>query len=126
MQRPVAPFVLSLIAGLWMLSGGAMMYGMGSYDHHSGSWMHDSWMGNHPMMGRMALSMGMPGFGLVSGVLVLAGAVLLYAQPKQHKTWGLLIIVMSGIYIFLGMGGFLAGTLGVIGGALAMPSQAGE
>lgn len=59
-------------------------------------------------------------FGLVSGVIVLASAVLLLAVPNQTRTWGVLILVFS-ILSFLGLGGFVIGAvLGIVGGILAL------
>ena len=122
-QRLTGSFVLSLLAGLWMLGSGGMMYGM----HYEGSWM---W--HQGMMRSMGLGMGMglgsvllsPWFGFIAGVVVLISAAMLYARPAQLKTWGIIIIVFSAIDALVGMGGLLAGTLGIIGGALALAGPA--
>ena len=59
-------------------------------------------------------------FGLVSGAVVLASAVLLIAVPSQRKAWGVLMLVFSAQSI-LGLGGFLVGAvLGVAGGILTL------
>jgi len=59
-------------------------------------------------------------FGLVSGAIVLASAVLLLAVPSQRTTWGVLILVFSALSL-LGMGGFLVGAvLGIVGGVLTL------
>lgn len=59
-------------------------------------------------------------FGLVSGAIVLASAVLLIAVPSQWKAWGVLMLVFSALSI-LGLGGFLVGAiLGVAGGILTL------
>lgn len=58
--------------------------------------------------------------GLVSGAIVVIGAVMLRMQPQEHLTWGILILVFS-IISFAGMGGYFIGALlGIIGGALAL------
>ena len=59
-------------------------------------------------------------FGLVTGTVVLASAVLLLAVPNQRTTWGVLILVFSALSL-LGLGGFLVGAiLGIVGGILAL------
>lgn len=82
------------------------------------------------MMGGYSHMMGDGGFpfgwsvlmviDLISGVIVLIGAVMLNANPSQHYTWGTVILVFS-IVSFAGMGGFfIGGILGIIGGAFAL------
>lgn len=59
-------------------------------------------------------------FGLVSGAVVLASAVLLVAVPNQRMTWGVLMLVFSALS-FLGLGGFVVGAvLGMVGGILTL------
>jgi hypothetical protein len=58
--------------------------------------------------------------GLIAGIVVLIGAAMLYAKPEQRQTWGIVIIIASALNFFVGMGGLVAGALGVIGGALAL------
>lgn len=63
---------------------------------------------------------GMAALGLVSGIVVLVAAVLLRSRPREHTTWGALILVFS-ILSFSGMGGFLIGAvIGIIAGALSL------
>lgn len=122
-ERFTAAFVLSLLAGLWMLSMGGMMGGFGwgmmggvsgtaHFHNMMGGWMWGS--------GIHTFGMSWPWFGVLAGIVVLAGAVMLWVKPQQHRMWGLVVLVVSAIDFFLGMGGLLAGALGVIGGALAM------
>ena len=73
-EQPTAAFVLSLLAGLWMLGAGGMMGGFG--------WggMMRGWQGMGGWMwGRDARSFGVwwPWFGLFAGIVVLIGAVML-------------------------------------------------
>lgn len=125
-ERFTAAFILSLLAGLWMLSMGGMMGGFGwgmmagpsataHFHHMMGGWMWGS--------GMHAFGMSWPWFGVLAGIVVLLGAVMLYVRPQQHRTWGLVVLVVSAIDFFVGMGGLLAGALGVIGGALAMAGK---
>lgn len=107
--RPVAAFVLALLAGLWMLASGAMM-----------AWGMENWMWGHGMMRGFAPRLWWPWFGIVAGIVVLMGAAMLYMKPAQRQTWGMVILIVSALNFFFGMGGLLAGALGVIGGALAL------
>jgi hypothetical protein len=83
-----------------------------------------SWMWGHGMMGRFGSfaspSPWWPWLGLIAGIVVLVGATMLYARPKQAQGWGIVILVASALNLFLGMGGILASLLGIIGGALAL------
>ncbi|MFQ5666755.1 MAG: DUF6114 domain-containing protein [Candidatus Binatia bacterium] len=124
MARPTAAFVLSLLAGLWMLGSGTIRYrwqGMMGGWHGAGGMM---W--SHGMMWRIAPTFWWAWFGIVAGVLVLTGAVILYTRPNQRRTWGLVVLIVSALNIVVGMGGFFAGVLGVIGGALALSWQSGS
>jgi hypothetical protein len=131
-ERPTIAFVLSLLAGLWMLAAGSMMGGFGwggmmgnrrsmGYGQGMGHWqgMAD-WMWGR---GTRAFGLWWPWFGLLAGALVIIGAIILYSRPEQRRTWGLVILIVSVLDFFLGMGGLLAGALGVIGGALAMAAK---
>jgi uncharacterized membrane protein len=54
------------------------------------------------------------------GIVVIVAAVMLYRNPPQKTLWGVLVLVLSIVSIFVG-GGFLLGLiLGVIGGILAL------
>jgi len=72
------------------------------------------------MMRGLAPALWWPRFGLVAGLVVLIGAVVLYNNPAQARTWGTVVLIASALNFLLGMGGFVSGTLGVIGGALAL------
>lgn len=83
-------------------------------------------------IGMMQGMMGSFGFGImyglfmvsiVSGVIVLLGAIMLNRKPEQRYTCGLVIIIFSATSI-LGMGGFLVGSiLGIVGGILALDAS---
>lgn len=122
-RKPVAAFVLSLLAGLWMLVPGILGYAWRSPG--GGRWMHGEhmrggWMWQHGMMRDVAPMLWWPWFGMVAGFIVLLGAVIFYNKPAQSQGWGIVIVVISVLNIFLGMGGLLASVLGMIGGALAV------
>jgi hypothetical protein len=118
--KPTVTFVLSLLAGLWMLAAGGMMGGFGRGGMMGGWHGMDGWM-----WGRGMRSFGVwwPWFGIFAGVVVLVGAVMLYVKPEQRRSWGVVILVASVLNFFLGMMGPLAGTLGVIGGVLALSAK---
>ncbi len=102
---------------MWFMFGGFGIGGMmGGFSGMMG--------GFQGMMGSLGIPFGfMSGFfliGLVSGVLVMIGALMLNTRPTEHTAWGIIILVFSAISI-LGMGGFLVGAiLGIVGGALAI------
>ena len=128
-NRPTAAFVVSLIAGLWMLLAGGMA-GWGFMGGHGWGWgghmMSDghpggrTWMWNHQMMHAYGGGMLWSWTGIVAAAMVLLGAVFLYTRPAAAKGWGLVILVASAVSLLAGAGGFLAGVLGLIGGVLAI------
>ncbi len=124
--RPEAAFLLSLIGGILILLGSAvvMMWALGGMLGWGGAM--ESMMGGYSgMMGGIGFSGtaffgGMSLVGLVAGIVVLVGSVLLYSRPRQTSSWGILILVFSVLSLF-GMGGFFIGAiLGLVGGALAL------
>jgi hypothetical protein len=124
--KATAGFVLSLLAGLWMLSMGGMMDRMGFEGMMRGhgsryrSYGMNSWMWNS---GIHAFGMSWPWLGFLSGIAVVIGAVMLLVRPQERRGWGLAILIISAVDFLVGMGGLLAGTLGVLGGALAMAGK---
>ena len=125
-EKPTAAFVLSLLAGLWMLAMGGWTMGAGwSWGSAADGWgggmggmMGGGWMWGHGLLG-----VWWPWFGLIAGIVVLVGAAMLYTKPASAPTWGLIIVIASALNLLLGMGGFLAGVLGILGGALAMSGR---
>ncbi len=117
----VFAFVLSLIRGILILISGLV----------SSVWFMiggSNFWGIMDGCGRMMSGYGFPfGFvgwfsivSLVSGILVVIGAIMLNARPVEHLTWSIIILIFS-IVSFIGMGGFvLGGLLGITGGALAL------
>ena len=112
-EKPTAAFALSLIAGILILINGAILGAVGSF------------IGPHiPGMGEKALVTGILGtlmaVGIIIGLIVIVAAVMLYRNPAQKTGWGVTVLVLSIISIFIG-GGFIIGLiLGIIGGALAL------
>ena len=123
-EKPVAPFVLSLLAGLLILAGGGMMMGFSGVPYYGGMMGGYNGMmnGYYGMMGGYGNGWfhAFSAIGIVSGILVTVSAILLYAEPSRIHTWGALILVFSALS-FLGMGASMLGALlGVVGGVLAL------
>ena len=125
-EKPTTAFILSLIAGVFIILGGGMMsmlgYGfMGMMSRYGGFGGWNGMMG--PGFGMMGFAFGMMGIlGLVFGVIVIISALMLNSKPQEHTTWGTLILVFSVPSIFgSAMSGFGIGLiLGIIGGILAI------
>ncbi len=123
-EKVVVPFILSLVGGLLILVGGGMMVGFARFPFFGGMMG-----GYYGMMSGYYGLMGGYGGGwfyafsvieIISGILVLIGAIMLYNEPSREYTWGILILVFS-VLSFFGMGGFMLGALlGVVGGVLAL------
>lgn len=127
-EKSVAAFVLSLVAGLSVLlaSGITLVWvsrGMPIWNGMMGGMM-SGWQG---MMGGMGMFGGMflgsAVLGLISGVIIIVGAFALYMNPNQASTWGTIIVIFSFVGGF-GMGGFFIGSLlGIVGGLLALTGK---
>lgn len=113
-ERPIAEFVLSLLAGVMLLARSGMMYGgmHGAWDRHMEGWM-ESW-------GPRAFAVGWPWFGTIGGLVLIVAAVALFVRPEARRGWGVVILVTSSLQLLLGMGGFVAGVLGLVAGVLAV------
>lgn len=128
-DRNLLGFVLSVIAGLWMLATAGMVTGswmrgmMGGNGEYGGHYGIYSWGGMYAWMyGTSVYGAGVwwPWFGFVAGLLVIAGGFLLYLRPAQQHVWGVAIIIVSALDFLFGMGGLVAAGLGVIAGTLAL------
>lgn len=121
-EVPTTPFVLSLVAGTFILLGAFMpLVFIGNFGRMGGM-MEGSGMTG--MMGTDSIVMRI--VGLAFGGVVLYSAIMLNARPAWHVTWGSLILVFSVLSAFGAMGGFGIGLiLGVIGGALAIAWRLG-
>jgi len=141
-ERPTAAFVLSLMAGIFIVLGGGLRSMMGSFFGPFGFGMMSGY-GGYGMMGY-----GYPGYvygsgygltggsgfglfgilGLIFGVIVIVSAIMLNSRPHEHSTWGVLIVIFSVMSIFGGaMGGLGVGLiLGLAGGILAITWKSNE
>jgi|SRR3972149_1463483 len=124
-EKPTAAFILSLVAGVFIVLGGVMISVIGY-----GSWGMMGDYGGYRWGGMMSPGFGMMGsafgivgiLGLIFGAIVIISAIMLNNKPEQHSTWGTLIVLFSVLSIFgSAMGGFGVGlVLGLIGGILAI------
>jgi len=113
-ETPLTAFILSLIGGAFILVSGFVL---SLWSLYGGPWFNG-------MMGGFGfpynLMVGFELVGLVSGALVVLGAIMMRVHPAEHVAWGVIVLVFS-ITSFLGMGGFMIGALlGIAGGALAL------
>ncbi len=116
-ERPTAAFVLTLMAGVWILAMAVSWWGWGPHDGPSSGMMGGGWMRGHG-----ALALGGPWtawLGLAAGTVLVAGAIGMYARPRTAPAWGVIVIIGTAVNLFVGLGGFLASVLGIVGGALA-------
>lgn len=116
-KKSSSAFALSLAGGILIILGSIVWL---LFFANLQSSMHDRMGG---MMGGMMVGM-MSGWFLsipiVAGILVIIGAIMLNAQPRQNTLWGIIIVIFS-IVGFTGMGlSFLGSILGIIGGAIAI------
>jgi len=121
-EKPTTAFILSLLAGIFILLGGIVSWG---FIGMGGGW-YGGW---HGMMGGYGMmSLPLWGFslvfgivGLTMGIIVILGAIMLDSRPREHETWGVIILIFSILSVIGGMGGFGIGLiLGIVGGALAI------
>lgn len=114
-QALSAAFILSLLGGIFIGLGGVM--GMLFFGFPAGWFrMMGGMMGGFGMM--MGAAFGV--FGIASGVIVILGAVMLRASPKDSSTWGVIILIFSLLSLPSGGGFFIGAILGLVGGILAL------
>jgi hypothetical protein len=122
-EKPTAAVLLSLVAGVFILLGAGLvsMFGYGVMMNRYGRFGFGYGM-MHPGFGVMGYAVGIIGIvGLIFGAIVIISAYMLNGKPKEHQTWGTLIVVFSVLSIFGSAGGFGAGLLlGIIGGILGI------
>ena len=123
MQTSSAPIsvILSMLAGIFIVSGGLMLFTM------------SSWYGTTLMMGGQwhMYMFDYPRWltAVVASVSVLTGGLVMSASYKMYKEaenmlWALLIVTGSLVSLF-SIGGFgLGGILGLIGGVMGMGRRA--
>ena len=123
-ERPTAAFTLALLAGVWILAMGVSWWGWGPHNGPGAGMMGGGWMGGRG--GMVIHGSWTPWIGVAAGVVLLIGAIGLYARPETAPTWGLVVIAAAAVNLFIGLGGFLPSVLGIVGGALAAVWQTTE
>jgi hypothetical protein len=102
-EKPTVAFILSLIGGIIVLVVGFFVM-MVSGAHTGG------------------FNLGL--LGVIWGILIMIGAAMLYSRPQQHKTWGIIVIVLSFLSWFVlalvGIYGFIGFMVGLLGGSLGI------
>jgi hypothetical protein len=128
-EKPVVAFILSLVAGILILGASetvvTLSQGEPTYGGMMGGYYYGGMMGGY--YGMMhgfgfggGLFYGLAAVGILSGIIILVSAIMIYNLPAKATTWGALILAFS-IVSLLGMGGFFFGAiLGVAGGILAL------
>lgn len=106
-EKSTAPFVLSLISGLIItIVGFVVSAATASYYYFTPDWAPTIFL--------------FFWFGAITGIVIIIGAVLMYAIPRQHLVWGIVVLVFS-IMSILSFGGLIVGFIsGIIGGALGI------
>lgn len=122
-MKPVVAFVVSLLAGLWMLASstaGCMGWhgGMGTGRMMGGMGRGGMWMWRHGYMYDVMGAGVWSWLGFALAILVCAAAIIVYVRPQGHVAWGVTIIVGSVVAAATGVG-FLPVFMGIVGGILA-------
>ncbi len=58
--------------------------------------------------------------GIITGIIVLVGAVMLSSQSRQNAAWGTVILIFSAFSLIGGGGFFIGSILGILGGIIAI------
>jgi len=104
--------VLSLIGGIFVLIGGAVIATVGSI------------FSSFAVPGTEGVSTAVTALGAVGvifGLVMIIGAVMMYSKPQTHTMWGVIVLILSILSWVTSAGGFVIGfILGLIGGILAL------
>lgn len=104
-ERPTAAFVLSLLAGIFVLIGGVALGILGAVATF--------------FLAGVGGVLGVA--GVIFGIIIIVSAIMLYSRPEGHTAWGVIIIVFSLLSWIGAFGGFVIGfILGLVGGILAL------
>jgi hypothetical protein len=112
-EKPTKAFTLSSVAGILIVANAVALGVVAKWFPGIMPTLPGS-SGNDP-----TLLIELAAVGLILGIIVLLGALMLYAKPANKKEWGIMIIIFSIPSVVMG-GGFIIGfILGIIGGKLA-------
>jgi len=109
--------ILSMLGGVFVISGGLMLFAMlswyGTTMMMGGQW--HMYMFTYPRW----LTAVVASISILAGGLVMSASYKMYKEPK-NKLWGFLIIIGS-LASLLSIGGFgLGGILALIGGVMGL------
>ena len=122
-KKPIAGFVISLIAGILILVGAIALFfvpGLLMYVTESATpamepeeikEMEEGMAVAMPILNKILLPMAI--VGLISAILIISGSFVGYRYPAKTLLGGLMVLIPSAIHIPI-----IIGILGVIGGAL--------
>jgi hypothetical protein len=114
-NKPTTAFAFSIVGAIFVLLGGLSVMMLGAIFGTIFSFI--------PTFGK-AVGTGISlvgAVGVLSGVVMLAGAVLMYILPEKHAIWGGLTLVFSCVSWIGAFGGFAIGfVLGLVGGILGI------
>jgi hypothetical protein len=123
-EKPTAAFVLSLIGGIIILLVGVFVtiaaLAIGAYTDYFG--------GLYDVSGLGTLLLIFAIFGLVCGILVVAGAAMMYSEKIGRVRAGAILVLIFSILSWFGttgglIVGFILGLIGAILGLVWKPSR---
>src|SRR6267143_1756990 len=113
-EKPTAAMVLSLIAGIFVILGGALIAFVGSLVSSFGYLANGGTTG-----GAAVTAFGV--VGIIMGLIMIVGGFMLYSKPTNAKMWGIIVLILSILSWVTAVGGLFIGfILGLIGGILAI------
>lgn len=113
-SKPTAAFVLSLIGGVLIVICGLGYAVLGAVCGSIASMAPGGGGAGAAIFLYMAL-------GLISGIIVIAGAVMINkAEPDKVKNGSILVILFSIVSLVSGGGFYIGAILGIIGGVLGL------
>ena len=126
-QERAPAYAISLLAGTLTFIGGlAKASTSGIIKYTASGATFNNFVGNSVRSTNFGLAVSSAKISAVililSGILVLIGAVVMSFRSHQYAAWGTIILVFSVVGLFAG-GNFLTGVgsvLGIIGGLLAI------
>lgn len=105
-NKPTAAYILSLLAGIFNMGGGAVLLVLGIIvsDSYSDYYFYDFSLG-------AVILIGLGLWALIGGLILTMAAVKLSSNPLEHTKWGVIILIFSIV---------TSSILGIIGGILAL------
>lgn len=121
-EKPMAAFVLSLIAGILIVVSGVVLVMVSKLlSDRIGQIM----IGASSYITLAGIAYPIAGLKLLLGFIVMIGAIILFVSAGQRMAWSVIILVISIIALILSIFppepiGLVGSILGILGGALAL------